>query len=212
MNCRLLLADDHALIRAGVRAMIGSAPGYEVVGEATDGAEAIDLALGLDPDVILLDVSMKGVDGLQALHRLSEVAPRSKVLMLSMHSDPEVVGNALRLGAHGYLLKDAAPTELRTALQTVVRGERYLSSAIASAVVEQALESARLRPMLTPRQVEILRLITRGVPARSIATGLGLSVKTVEAHRAQIMRRLDIHDLPGLVLYALRQGLIHTDD
>lgn len=212
MNCRLLLADDHALIRAGVRAMIGGAPGYEVVGEATDGAEAIDLALGLDPDVILLDVSMKGVDGLQALHRLVEIAPRSKVLMLSMHSDPEVVSSAMRRGAHGYLLKDAAATELHTALQAVVRGERYLSSAIAAPVAEQALKAARLRPMLTPRQVEILRLITRGVPARSIAGGLGLSIKTVEAHRAQIMRRLDIHDLPGLVLYALREGLIHTDD
>jgi DNA-binding NarL/FixJ family response regulator len=212
MNCRLLLADDHALIRAGIRAMVGGAGGYEVVGEATDGAEAIDLACGLDPDVILLDISMKGVDGLQALHRLSEVAPRSKVLMLSMHSDPKMISSALQRGAQGYLLKDAALTELHPALQAVVRGERYLSSAISAPVVEQALAAARARPALTPRQVEILRLITRGVPARSIASGLKLSVKTVEAHRAQIMHRLDIHDLPGLVLYAVREGLIHADD
>lgn len=216
MTCRLLLADDHALIRVGVRAMISHLDGYEIVGEAEDGQQTVELAQALQPDIILLDVSMNGVSGLEALQQLGSAAPDARVLMLSMHTDAEVVLSALERGAYGYLLKDAAMAELHLALKAVDRGQRYLSSAIAQPVIEQAL--SRSQPpvagdtSLTQRQVEILRLISRGASTRTIADGLGLSVKTVEAHRAQIMKRLNIHDVPGLVLYAVREGIISADD
>ena len=214
VNCRLLLADDHALIRVGVRAMIDGLQGFEIVGEAEDGQQAVEKARELKPDIILLDVSMKDLSGIDALAPLAEAAPGSKVLMLSMHSDAEVVLEALRKGAQGYLLKDAAMAELHLALRAIGRGERYLSSAVARLVIEQALsnEPAPVEQDLTQRQIEILRLITRGASTRAIASGLNPSVKTVEAHRAQIMKRLDIHDVPGLVLYAIRQGIISADD
>lgn len=214
MSRRLLLADDHALIRVGVRAMVDDLPDFEIVGEAEDGQQVVEKARELKPDIILLDISMKDVSGLEALQPLAEVAPASKVLMLSMHSEAGVVLDALRRGAQGYLLKDAAMVELPLALRAIDRGERYLSSAIAQPVIEQALsnDAGRTDHELTQRQMEILRLITRGASTRAIADGLGLSVKTVEAHRAQIMKRLDIYDVPGLVLYALREGIISTDD
>lgn len=214
MTCRLLLADDHALIRVGVRAMVNDLEGYEVVGEAEDGEEAVVMAERLKPDIILLDISMHGVDGLEALQRLGTRVPEARVLMLSMHTDADVVLSALEKGAYGYLLKDAAMVELALALKAVDRGQRYLSSAIAQPVIDQALarQHGGDDPGFTQRQVEILRLISRGASTRSIADGLGLSVKTVEAHRAQIMKRLDIHDVPGLVLYAVRKGIISPDD
>lgn len=214
MTCRLLLADDHALIRAGVRVMISDLEGYEVVGEADDGSQVVEMARELEPDIILLDVSMRDVGGLEALQLLTKHAPACKVLMLSMHTDPETVFQSLQKGAVGYLLKDAAMAELHLALRAVGRGERYLSSAIAQHVIEQALARTPVPPslMLTQRQIEILRLISRGASTRAIASGLGLSVKTVEAHRSQIMKRLEIHDVPGLVLYAVREGIISPDD
>ncbi len=214
MTCRLLLADDHALIRAGVRVMISDLEGYEVGGEADDGSQVVEMARELEPDIILLDVSMRDVGGLEALQLLTKHAPACKVLMLSMHTDPETVFQSLQKGAVGYLLKDAAMAELHLALRAVGRGERYLSSAIAQHVIEQALARTPVPPslMLTQRQIEILRLISRGASTRAIASGLGLSVKTVEAHRSQIMKRLEIHDVPGLVLYAVREGIISPDD
>lgn len=214
MTCRLLLADDHALIRAGVRVMISDLEGYEVVGEADDGSQVVEMARELEPDIILLDVSMRDVGGLEALQLLTKHAPACKVLMLSMHTDPETVFQSLQKGAVGYLLKDAAMAELHLALRAVGRGERYLSSAIAQHVIEQALARTPVPPslMLTQRQIEILQLISRGASTRAIASGLGLSVKTVEAHRSQIMKRLEIHDVPGLVLYAVREGIISPDD
>ncbi len=214
MTCRVLLADDHALIRAGVRAMIQDIADYTIVGEAEDGKETVELACELEPDIILLDISMKRVSGLEALQVLNRRSPDCKVLILSMHTGPEVVLEALQKGAHGYLLKDAAAFELRMALEAVRRGDRYLSSAIVQPVIEQAVSkvNAHSEHGLTQRQLEILRLITRGESTRSIANGLGLSVKTVEAHRAQIMKRLQIHDVPSLVLYAVREGIISPDD
>ncbi|WP_339410718.1 response regulator transcription factor [Pseudomonas sp. EA_35y_Pfl2_R5] len=214
MSCRLLLVDDHALIRAGVRAMIHDLPDYEIVGEAQNAQHAITLAEELQPNIILLDVSLDGTSGIDALQDLQSVAPDSRVLMLSMHSQAQVVLAALGAGAHGYLLKDAAISELHMALNAIDRGERYLSSAIAQPVIAQALSrtQASHEHALTQRQIEILRLISRGVSTRAIAEGLELSVKTVEAHRAQIMKRLQINDLPSLVIYAVRAGIIHLDD
>lgn len=219
MTCTLLLIDDHSLIRAGVRALVADIPGYSVIGEACDGGQLSALATELNPDIILLDISMKDVDGLDALKELRSILPESKVLILSMHSDPARIMCALEAGAHGYLLKDAAATELEHALLALSGGERYLSPAIAHTVINQALIGVQARKNevpqnhnLTARQLEILRLIVRGKSTREIAGGLGLSIKTVETHRAQVMKRLQIHDVAGLVLFCVREGIISLDD
>ncbi|WP_295477394.1 response regulator transcription factor [uncultured Pseudomonas sp.] len=219
MTCTLLLIDDHSLIRAGIRALVAEIPGFSVIGEADDGKALSDLALRLQPDIILLDISMKQTNGLDALRQLLLVRPQSKVLILSMHTDPELIMRALKGGAHGYLLKDTSLIELEQALRALVNGERYISPAIAHTVINQALGStqaataATQRPHnLTARQLEILRLIVRGKSTREIANGLDLSVKTVETHRAQIMKRLQIYDIAGLVLYCVRERIISLDD
>lgn len=219
MNCTLLLVDDHSLIRAGVRAMVADIPGYRVVGEAADATDLPELAQALDPDIILLDVSMRETNGLDALQGLLKVRPFSKVLILSMHTDPQIIMRALEMGAHGYLLKDATTTELQQALDALRNDERYLSPAIAHTVINRALRGNQpdsTRPAepynLTARQLEILRLIVRGKSTREIAGGLNLSIKTVETHRAQIMKRLQIFDVAGLVLFCVRERIISLDD
>ncbi|MDD0976835.1 response regulator [Pseudomonas fontis] len=218
MTCNLLLVDDHSLIRAGVRALVSDIPGYAVVGEASDGSQLPELVMQLDPDIILLDISMRCTGGLEALGRLQAMGCRSKVLILSMHTDPELIMQALETGAHGYLLKDTTAVELEQALAALRSDERYLSPAIAHTVINQALLRAQAKPEvsdnhnLTARQLEILRLIVRGKSTREIAQGLGLSIKTVETHRSQIMKRLQIYDVAGLVLFAVREQIISLDD
>jgi len=219
MTCSLLLVDDHSLIRAGVRALVSDIPGYTVIGEGDDGNQVIELVEQLDPDIVLLDISMRSTSGLQALSCLRASGCRSKVLILSMHTDPELIMQALESGAHGYLLKDTTATELEHALEALRNNERYLSPAIAHTVINQALMRAQHgkqpnvdRHNLTARQLEILRLIVRGKSTREIAAGLGLSIKTVETHRSQIMKRLQIHDVAGLVLFAVREKIIRLDD
>jgi DNA-binding NarL/FixJ family response regulator len=213
VTCNLLLVDDHALIRAGVRALILDIPGYAVVGEASDGAQLLAQFNALQPDIVLLDLSMKHTGGLDALQQLKSAHPKSKVLILSMHTDPELIMRALESGAHGYLLKDTSASELEHALLALRNNERYLSPAIAHTVINQALVSPVVHSHnLTARQLEILRLIVRGKSTREIAHGLGLSIKTVEAHRSQIMKRLQIFDVAGLVLFAVREQIISLDD
>ncbi|OPB00100.1 DNA-binding response regulator [Pseudomonas fluorescens] len=219
MTCKLLLVDDHALIRAGVRALIQDVPGYTVIGEASDGAQLLEKFSALQPDIVLLDLSMKHIGGLDALQQLKAAYPKSKVLILSMHTDPELIMRALESGAHGYLLKDTTANELEHALLALRNNERYLSPAIAHTVINQALIRSQgpASPIaqshnLTARQLEILRLIVRGKSTREIAQGLGLSIKTVEAHRSQIMKRLQIFDVAGLVLFAVREQIISLDD
>lgn len=219
MTCRLLLVDDHSLIRAGVRALVCDIPGYDVIGEADDGSQLLEQVRTLTPDIVLLDISMRSTSGLDALTQLRASGNTCKVLILSMHTDPDLIMRALESGAHGYLLKDTSATELEQALAAVRNGERYLSPAIAHTVINQALQHTRQgkqpageRHILTARQLEILRLIVRGKSTREIATGLGLSIKTVETHRSQIMKRLQIHDVAGLVLYAVREKIISLDD
>jgi DNA-binding NarL/FixJ family response regulator len=211
--------DDHSLIRAGVRALVLDIPGYAVIGEANDGSQLLEMVEQLSPDIVLLDISMKETGGLQALQRLKRVRPQSKVLILSMHTDPSLIMQALESGAHGYLLKDTTATELEHALEALRNGERYLSPAIAHTVITQALtRNQKQQPEvadshnLTARQLEILRLIVRGKSTREIANGLGLSIKTVETHRSQIMKRLQIYDVAGLVLFAVREQIISLDD
>ena len=219
MTCRLLLVDDHSLIRAGVRALVSDIPGYTVVGEADDGGQLLEQAQQLAPDIILLDISMRSTSGLDALTLLRASGSTCKVLILSMHTDPDLIMRALESGAHGYLLKDATAKELEQALAALRSGERYLSPAIAHTVINQALMRAQQgkqpnidRHNLTARQLEILRLIVRGKSTREIAAGLALSIKTVETHRSQIMKRLQIYDVAGLVLFAVREKIISLDD
>jgi len=179
----------------------------------------LDMVQQLSPDIVLLDISMKQTGGLEALQQLKRVRPQAKVLILSMHTDPALIMQALESGAHGYLLKDTTATELEHALHALRNNERYLSPAIAHTVITQALNRTQKNPVepadshnLTARQLEILRLIVRGKSTREIANGLGLSVKTVETHRSQVMKRLQIFDVAGLVLFAVREQIISLDD
>ena len=202
-----------------MRALVLDIPGYAVIGEANDGSQLLEMVEHLSPDIVLLDISMKETGGLEALQRLKRVRPQSKVLILSMHTDPALIMQALESGAHGYLLKDTTATELEHALEALRNNERNLSPAIAHTVINQALtRNQKHQPEpadshnLTARQLEILRLIVRGKSTREIANGLGLSIKTVETHRSQIMKRLQIYDVAGLVLFAVREQIISLDD
>ena len=210
-SLRVLLADDHALVRAGMRSLLRDIEGVEVVGEAADGAEALALAAREQPDAVLLDIAMKGMGGLEAAAQFRDKHPGVKVIILSMHASEEYVLQALRAGAAAYLIKDSATAELELALRSVMRGETYLSPAISRQVVEgyvQRMGAGTTEDPLTPRQREVLKGIAEGRSTKKIALDLGLSVKTVETHRAQIMERLGIRDVAGLVRYAMRTGLV----
>jgi len=218
MLCRILLADESPLFRAGLRALLEQKQDYAVVGETGDGVSAVELAEQLKPDIIMLDMALDALESEEILRELCLRVPASMVLMLSARSELEFVMKCLQQGAHGFLLKTATVLELELALQALKNGGQYLSSAVLPLVIGQAVKHSRKRHagnstmQLTARQLEILRLIARGESTRSIADGLGLSVKTVEAHRSQIMHRLQIHDIPGLVLFAVREGIIRIND
>jgi DNA-binding NarL/FixJ family response regulator len=209
---RVLLADDHTLLRAGIRGLLERLQGVEVVGEAGDGHEALRLAESLQPDVVLLDVTMPGLNGLEVSGRLAALDASIRVLILSMHTSEEYVLRALRAGCAGYLLKDSAVSELEVAVRAVARGETYLSPAVSKRVVDEYVSrtggAADPLDALTPRQREILQLAAEGHSSKQIAQRLGLSTRTVEAHRAQLMDRLDLHDVAGLVRFAVRVGLV----
>ncbi len=214
MTIRVILADDHSLVRAGIRSLLGAMVDVQVIGEASSGEEALELAAREHPDVVLMDIAMRGITGLEAAARMREAHPGVRVLILSMHSGEEYVLRALRAGAAGYLLKDAATGELELALRSVMRGESWLSPAVSRQVVEGYVQRAgadATPDVLTARQREVLRLVAGGKSTKEIAFFLNLSVKTVETHRAQIMERLGIRDVPGLVRYALRTGLVPPD-
>lgn len=215
----IVIADDHALFRAGLRALIDSEGPGRIVAEASSGSEALDAVKRHQPHVLLLDLHMPHVGGMEALPSIRAASPATRVLVISMDDRPETVVRALTAGASGYLVKDAAATELQAALAAISAGRRYIGSSISTAVLEHALGAASLlpsapapAPALTERQVEILRLLASGRSTKEAAFDLGLSVKTVEAHRAQIMQRLQIRDLPRLVLYAVRHGLVSPEE
>jgi DNA-binding NarL/FixJ family response regulator len=212
-SLRVLLADDHTLVRAGIRALLEKLPGVEVAGEASDGREVLDLIKARQPDVVLMDISMPNLNGLQALGRITRDFSQVRVVILSMHHNDEYVWQALKAGAAGYLLKKAATTELQATLNHVRSGEIYLSREIASQFwkkfpLQRIAHSRSPFEQLTPRQREILQLIAEGRNTKEIAGILQLSPKTVEYHRMQLMERLNIHDIPGLVRLALRMGLV----
>ena len=212
---RVLLAEDHALVRSGIRALLEDLAGVDVVGEAANGREAVEFVATQRPDVVLMDLTMPELNGLDATARIRREFPEVRVLVLSMHGDEEYVTQSLRAGASGYLLKNAGRAELEIALRAVARGEHYLSPAVSRTVVAEFVQSGgeRRTPLerLTPRQREVLQLIAEGSSTKEIAVKLDLSIKTVESHRAQLMHRLDIHDVPGLVRYAIRAGLVSLD-
>jgi len=211
---RVLVADDHALFRAGVRKLLQSFEGMDVVGEAADGHEALRLSATHRPDVLLMDIGMPGLNGVEAAARLTREGPRPRVVILSMHTGEEYVLRAIRAGAAGYLLKDAKPAELEAAVRAVAAGDMYLSPAVSRYVVEDYVRrgSVDRGPLdrLTPRQREVLQLIAEGNTTKAIAAKLGLSTKTVETHRAQLMERLDTHDIAALVRLAIRLGLVES--
>ncbi|HXI02642.1 MAG TPA: response regulator transcription factor [Candidatus Saccharimonadales bacterium] len=213
---RIVLADDHTLVRAGIRALLESIQGVEVVAESGDGREALELIGRHLPDVALLDISMPGLNGLEVAGRVPEVSPRTRVLLLSMHADAPHVRQALRSGATGYLLKGAAVAELPLALESVMRGETYLTPRIAQTVVQELMDESGQAPDplrgLTQRQREILQLLAEGHSTKEIAHLLDVSVKTVETHRTRLMDRLGIHDVAGLVRFAIRAGLVSPEE
>lgn len=207
---RLLLADDHTLVRAGLRALLDGMDNVASVIEAENGEQAVALVLAHAPDIALLDITMPGLNGLQAAERILAEAPHTRVIILSMHAAEEYVNRALAIGVSGYLLKDAATLELQAALDAVSAGQTYLSPRITSQLLEARARPGELPPKaaLTTRQLEVLRLLALGRSVREIAADLEISAKTVETYRAQIMTRLDLHDLASLVRYAIRTGLI----
>ena len=212
---RVLLADDHALVRAGIRALCQTLAGIEVIAEATDGKQALALVRAHHPDIVLMDIAMTTLNGLEATAQIRREFPQVRVIILSMHAAEDYVLQALKAGAAGYLLKDSATPELELALNAVMRGEVYLSPLISKQMVQSYMQHAGTAEsplaLLTPRQREILQLLAEGHGAKDIAFRLELSVKTVETHRTQIMERLGIHDIAGLVRFAIRTGLVSSE-
>jgi DNA-binding NarL/FixJ family response regulator len=214
-SIHVLLVDNHTLVRAGLRALLQNIQGIQVIAEAGDGREALRLIANHQPDLVLLDIAMPEMNGLEAAAHIVKEFPLVRVIILSMYANEEYVLQALRIGAMGYLLKDADINELELALRSIYRGETYLSPAVSKHVVTNYLrrvgnESSSLE-QLTSRQREILQLIAEGKTTKEIAQILYISVKTVETHRMQLMKRLEIYDVAGLVRYAIRMGLLISD-
>jgi len=228
---RVLLADDHDILRQGLKLLLGLQPEIEIVGEARTGLEAVEMAQKLKPDVVVMDISMAGMDGLEACQRIRGQVPETQVLMLTMHESEEYFLQALRMGAAGYLVKKVAPTELHMAIRAVAKGGAFLYPGLAKALIRayvadspsmpgtsignqdraQAANLAQELSVLTPREVEVLKLVAEGRTNQEIANQLVLSVKTVQAHRANVMEKLGLHDITHLVRFAIRHELISSE-
>ena len=213
-SIRVLVADDHAVVREGIRHVLASAHGFSVAGEAASGAEAVELAAECEPDVVVLDVSMPDGTGLEVIEDVRRVAPQARVLILSVHDEAEYVLQAVRAGAHGYLRKDSSPAELRDAVRAVDRGESFFSPAMATRLSDAVrVESDRLSRasklgLLTGRERDVLEGIANGETNKEIAGRYGISPRTVEAHRESLMRKLEIHSVAGLTRLAVEEGLV----
>lgn len=214
---KVLLAEDHTIVRRGLRRILETEAGIEVVGEASDGREAIAKAQKLRPDVVVMDISMPGLNGLEATRRIKKMAPEIQVLILTMHTTEEYIFPILRAGASGYVVKDAAPTELIAAIQAAYQGESFLSPVVSKKVVEEFIRRGALEAeeddyeKLTDREREVLQLIAEGYTTREIAEKLYISEKTVETHRARVRQKLGLHSTAELTQYAIRKGIISVD-
>jgi len=215
MNLRIILADDHAIFREGLRALLQDQPHMEVLAEAEDGREAVRLARELKPDLVVMDVTMPGLNGVDATHQITSASPKIKVIALSMHADQRRVAEMLAAGASGYLLKNSAFEELLQAIQAVVEHGNYFSPPVIGPIVRDYLKlSSREQPSgssLTPREREVLQLLAEGNSSKEAAFLLHLNVKTVDTHRQRIMKKLDLHNLADLTKYAIREGLTSLD-
>lgn len=213
-NIRVLLADDHKLIRRGLRLVVEQEPGVVVVGEADDGREAVEKAAALKPDVIVMDIGMPNLNGIEACFQITQTNAAISVVMLSMHADESYVLRALKAGARAYLLKDSAETDLVRALHSVVEGKSFFSPAVSKVLLEDYVRKLQRSgaedsfDLLTPREREILQLVAEGKSNKDVANLLNLSVYTVETHRANIMQKLSLKSVPELILYAVRKGII----
>jgi DNA-binding NarL/FixJ family response regulator len=217
MSIRILLADDHKLMRDGLRALLEKDPELQVVSEAANGRALLLIAEKLEPDVVIMDIAMPDINGIEATEKLRSQNPRVKVLALSMHSDRRFVGDMLRAGASGYLLKDCASEELTRALRTVMSGQIYLSPAIAGIVTEGFIagggeSGTKAREILTQRELEVLQLLSEGKSTKEIAYGLRVSIKTIETYRQKIMDKLELYSVAELTKYAVREGLTALGD
>jgi DNA-binding NarL/FixJ family response regulator len=221
MAISVLLADDHQIVRDGLRSLLAKEPDIQVIGEAENGQEAIDLSRELCPDVVVMDIGMKELNGIEATRRLVETCPKTRVVALSMHSDRRYVSEMLAAGASAYLLKDGAFDELAAAIRAVAEGRSYLSQSVSGTVLDdyvRRLSDGNAEPSsttvraLSPREREVLQLIAEGCSTKEAAARLHLSVKTVETHRRQIMDKLGIYNIAGLIKYAVREGLASLED
>lgn len=212
---RVLVADDHDLVRAGFRSLLKEMTGIEVIAEASNGREALEAVEKHRPDVLLIDIMMPEMNGLDATARVAAKFPNTRMIILSMNATEEYVLQALRSGASGYLLKNISPAELEKAIRDVAKGEAHFTAAVAKHVVAGFLKKVNTEATsldrLTPRQREVLQLVAEGNTSKAIAKKLGISVKTAEMHRSDLMGALDIHDTAGLVRYAIRMGVITAD-
>jgi two-component system, NarL family, response regulator NreC len=206
---RILLADDHVLVRQGFKMILSAQPDMQIVGEAANGRETVEQCEKLQPDLVLMDVTMPELNGIEATRRIATASPRTRVLALSMHKDAVYVREILRAGARGYLLKDSAEADLIAAVRSVAKGEGYLSPAVSDAVLtDYRKHVSDPLDLLTTREREVLQMIAEGKTNKEIATSLNLSVYTVEAHRGRVMEKLNLHSTGELVRFALRSGLI----
>jgi DNA-binding NarL/FixJ family response regulator len=209
---RLLVADDHEIVRKGLRTVLESQPGWEVVGEAEDGRKTISMVKELKPDVVVLDISMPVLNGLEATKQITKMSPQTRVLVLTMHEADPLIREVLDAGARGYLLKTDAGRDLLTAIDAIRRNKTFFTSRVAQMVLDGFVktDTASPRDRLTPRQREIVQLLAEGKSSKEVAVALGLSVKTAETHRANIMRKLDCHCVSELVRYAIRNSIIEA--
>jgi len=210
----VLLADDHTLIRAGLRMVVEAQPDLSVVGEANNGREAVAMAEALKPDVVVMDIGMPSLNGIDAAREMRKTLPDTQIVMLSMHSDEGYVLRALKAGAKAYLLKDSAEADLAQAIRAAAAGKSFFSPAVGKVLLEDYMRKLQRTgaedsyELLSPREREILQLVAEGKSSKEIATLLNLSVYTVETHRARVMQKLNVHGIPELILYAVRKGII----
>ncbi len=218
MPLRILLADDHEVVRRGLTVLLRARPDWEVCGEASNGREAVERAIALNPDIVILDVGMPNLNGLEATRQIAKAKPDIRILILTLHDSDTLVQEVLNAGARGFLLKSDAARDLVTAVEALKNNKTYFTPKVASLVLEGYLrkkngdngEPISPRAKLTPREREIVQLLAEGKSSREVADALGLSVKTAETHRANIMRKLNLHSVSDLVMYAVRNNIVHV--